>query len=68
MADAMREALEKKRKQAKLGSGSRFNDLTKEIEHEGKSEESAKAIAASIGRKKYGASKMGEMASKGRKK
>ena len=35
---------------------------------EGKSEESAKAIAASIGRKKYGKSKFQEMAAAGKKK
>jgi len=52
----------------KLGSGKRFENLTNEIKKEGKSEKSAKAIAASIGRKKYGAKKMGEMAAKGRKR
>jgi hypothetical protein len=53
---------------AKLGSGARFKALTKKIEKSGKSEESAKAISASIGRKKYGKKKMAEMAKKGRKK
>ncbi|NDC23713.1 MAG: hypothetical protein EBZ49_06235 [Proteobacteria bacterium] len=37
----------------KLGSGKRFKNLTEKLERQGKSEESAKAIAASVGRKKY---------------
>lgn len=41
-----------------------FKALQGKLEHEGKSEESAGAIAASIGRKKYGAKKMAEMAHK----
>ena len=53
---------------AKLGSGARFKALTNKIEKSGKSEERAKAIAASIGRKKYGAKKMAAMAAKGRKR
>ena len=52
----------------KLGSGKRFSDLTKKLESEGKSKESAKAIAASVGRKAYGNKKMSEMAAKGRKR
>jgi hypothetical protein len=52
----------------KLGSGARFKALTNKLENKGKSAESAKAIAASIGRKKYGASKMAKMAAAGRKK
>lgn len=41
-----------------------FKALEGKLEHEGHSEESAGAIAASIGRKKYGAHKMAEMAHK----
>lgn len=52
----------------KLGGGGRFQKLTQKLESKGKSPESAKAIAASIGRKKYGAKKMTSMASKGRSK
>lgn len=52
---------------AKLGSGGRFKALTNKLEKSGKSAESAKAIAASIGRKKYGAKKMAILASKGKK-
>lgn len=55
-------------KKPKLGSGKRFKALTKKIQKSGKSEESAKAIAASIGRKKYGNKKMQKMAAKGRKR
>lgn len=56
------------KKKPKLGTGERFKKLKGELKKEGKSEESAKKIAASIGRKKYGASKMAKMAAKGRKK
>ena len=58
----------KKAKKAKLGSGKRFKALTNKVEKEGYSEEEAKAIAASAGRKKYGDKKMQEMAAKGKKK
>lgn len=53
---------------AKLGSGGRFKALTKKIEKSGKSKESAKAIAASVGRKKYGAKKMSSMAAAGKRR
>lgn len=53
---------------AKLGSGARFKALTKKIQKSGKSAESAKKIAASVGRKKYGNKKMSKMAAAGRKK
>ena len=53
---------------AKLGSGKRFKALTDKLEKSGKSADSAKAIAASIGRKKYGAKKMSSMAKAGRAK
>ena len=44
-----------------------FNKLSSKIQSEGKSKESADAIAASIGRKKYGASKFNKAASSGKK-
>lgn len=53
---------------AKLGTGARFKALTNKLEKKGKSEEAAKAIAATVGRKKYGAKKMASMAAKGKKK
>ncbi len=49
------------------GGGGRFAALVNKLKGKGKSEDSAKAIAASIGRKKYGKSKFQEMASKGKK-
>jgi hypothetical protein len=53
---------------AKLGSGARFKALTKKIEKSGKSEESAKAIAANIGRKKLGKAKFQKLAVAGKRK
>ncbi len=55
-------------KSMKVGGGGRFAKLTGKLEKEGKSPESAKAIAASVGRKKYGDAKMQSMASKGAKR
>lgn len=52
----------------KLGSGERFAALKSKIQSKGKSAKAAGAIAASIGRKKYGAKKMTAMAVAGRKK
>ena len=45
---------------AKLGSGARFKALTKKV--------GSKALAAFIGRKKYGKKKFQSLAKKGRKK
>ncbi|MBB6694385.1 hypothetical protein H7B90_23595 [Cohnella xylanilytica] len=56
-------------KKPALGSGGRFKQLSNSIQKkDGVSKKSADAIAASIGRKKYGASKMASMAAKGRKR
>ncbi len=52
----------------KLGGGGRFQALESKIEGEGKSPESAKAIAASAGIHKYGAGKMSAMAHRARMK
>lgn len=52
----------------KVGDGSRFKSFVKKVEGEGKSEASAKAIAAAAGRKKYGNKRMTRMAAKGRAK
>lgn len=51
---------------AKLGSGKRFKSLTAKLAAKGA--KNPKGLAASIGRKKYGKKKMGEMAAAGRKK
>jgi hypothetical protein len=56
------------KKSMALGGGGRFQKLTAEMRSEGKSEDAAKAIAASVGRKKHGAGAMAKMAAKGRKK
>ena len=44
-----------------------FNKLSSKIQGEGKSKEAADAIAASIGRKKYGAKKFNKAAGEGKK-
>jgi hypothetical protein len=49
------------------GEGSRFKALEKKIESKGKSPAAAAAIAASVGRKKYGAEDMGKASAAGRK-
>jgi hypothetical protein len=43
-----------------------FSALVSKIKSEGKSEKSAKAIAASVGRKKYGKAKFQKYAAKGK--
>jgi hypothetical protein len=50
------------------GGGGRFAKMVSGLKKEGKSEESAEAIAASAGRKKYGKSKFQAMAAAGKKK
>jgi hypothetical protein len=50
------------------GGGGRFAAMVSGLKKEGKSEDSAKAIAASIGRKKYGKSKFQKMAAAGKNK
>ena len=56
------------KKKAKLGSGKRFAALSKKIQKGGKSKKAADAIAASIGRKKYGKKKMAKMAAAGKRR
>ena len=51
-------------KKAKLGSGVRFKKLANKMAREGVDDPDA--VAASIGRKKYGNKKMTSMAEKGR--
>ena len=55
------------KKSMKPGGGGRFKKMVNSLEKTGKSEESAKAIAATIGRKKYGKKKFQNMAAKGKK-
>ncbi len=50
------------------GGGGRFAKMVSGLKKEGKSEDSAEAIAASVGRKKYGKSRFQAMAAAGKKK
>lgn len=54
-------------KKPALGSGKRFANLTKSIAKDS-DVENPKAVAASIGQKKYGAAKMAKLAAAGKKK
>lgn len=53
-------------KKPKLGSGARFRAVEKSAAKSGASDPGA--VAAAIGRKKYGAKKMASMAAAGRKR
>ena len=53
-------------KKAKLGSGKRFKALTKRLKKKGA--KNPKALAAYIGRKKYGKAKMAKMSAAGRRR
>ena len=55
-------------KSMKPGGGGRFQKFVGSLEAKGMSADSAKAIAAAAGRKKYGAKKMAEMSAAGRKR
>tara|TARA_R100001163_G_C4991148_1_gene143697 strand:- start:26 stop:235 length:210 start_codon:yes stop_codon:yes gene_type:complete len=55
-----------KARKPKLGSGARFKSLTKKLK-KGEAK-NPKALAAYIGRKKYGPKKMAAMAKRGRKR
>lgn len=61
-----REAAKKVEKTAKLGSGKRFAAVEKAAAASGA--RNPAAVAAAIGRKKYGSKKMATMAAKGRRK
>ena len=51
---------------AKAGSGKRFSSLTKKLSKQ-KGVTDPKALAAAIGRAKFGKKKMGKMAAQGKK-
>lgn len=53
-------------RKARLGSGKRFKSLSSSLKKKGAS--NPDALAAWIGRKKYGSKKMASMAAKGRKR
>lgn len=57
-----------KGKSTKLGAGGRFEKLEEKVEGEGKSEASAKAIAAAAGRSKHGNSVMNRLSERGKKR
>lgn len=51
---------------AKLGSGTRFKALKSKLQKQGKSAEDAAAIAAAVGRKKFGKKRFQKLAAKGK--
>jgi hypothetical protein len=53
-------------RKAKLGSGKRFGSLKRKLAKQGVS--NPDALAAAIGRKKYGKKRMAKMAAAGRKR
>ena len=53
-------------KKPKLGSGTRFKSLTKKLSKKGA--KNPKALAAWIGRKKYGKKKMAKLSTAGKKR
>ena len=55
-----------KKRKAKLGSGVRFKKLTKSLKRGGA--RNPKALAAYIGRKKYGKNKFQKLAAKGKRR
>jgi hypothetical protein len=57
-----------KGKSMKPGGGGQFAKMTSDLEAKGYSKTSAKAIAASAGRKKFGKAKFQAMATAGRKR
>ena len=63
---AAKKAYEKAKKTSKPGEGKRFKALEKSIEASGA--EDPGAVAAAIGRKKYGKGKFQKMAAAGKKK
>ncbi len=59
-------ARRKKARKPKLGSGKRFKSLTKKLRRRGA--KNPGALAAYIGRKKYGKKRFQKLAAKGRKR
>jgi hypothetical protein len=57
-----------KGKSLKPGGGGRFAKLVDRLKARGYSEKRARAIAATIGRKKYGAKQMAQWAAAGRRR
>jgi hypothetical protein len=64
-----RSAYEAARRRYRLGEGGRFRALIRDIQsRSGVSEERARAIAAAIGRRKWGARRMAQWAAAGRRR
>lgn len=61
-----RKIYERTRKTAPLGSGERFSALTKALAARGA--RNPRALAAYIGRRKYGAKRFAQLAAKGRQR
>ena len=57
-----------KGKSTKPGGGGRFAKLVDELRARGYSEKRARAVAAAVGRRKYGSKKMAQWAAQGRKR
>lgn len=57
-----------KGKSMRPGGGGRFAKMVDALKRKGKSAKSAKAIAAAVGRKKYGVRRFKVMAAKGKKR
>ena len=64
LLNSIKRALQESEKKPKLGSGERFQELSGELEAKGA--EDPDALAAWIGRKKWGAKRMAKMAKAGR--
>ena len=63
---SVRQQIMKPKKKPKLGTGKRFKILSSKLKKKGA--KNPKALAAWIGRKKYGKKKMSAMAAKGKKR
>lgn len=57
-----------KGKSMKPGGGGRFTKVVDALKKKGKAAKAAKAIAASVGRKKYGKTKISKWSAAGRKR
>lgn len=57
----------RKTKKPKLGTGKRFKQVSRSVAKRGKAR-NPNAVAAAIGRKKYGKKRFQEMAAKGRRR
>lgn len=62
---ALADYLKRRKRKPPLGTGERFRALTAELEARGA--RNPKALAAWIGRKKWGAKRFAELAARGRK-